>query len=103
MSTRFKIIGAAEATANLLWEFNIAEKKEDRHTNIRNGKVILVKSIANLIFSLFSTNPGAIKLTTTGMKISATNTKNSKPKNNKLKISLAKVLDFFFPFTNSEE
>ena len=39
----FKIIGAAEATANLLCEFNIAEKKEDKLTNNRKGNVILVR------------------------------------------------------------
>ena len=42
----FKIIGVAEAAANLLWEFNIAEKKDDKLTNNKKGKVILVKLIA---------------------------------------------------------
>jgi hypothetical protein len=82
----FKIIGAAEAAANLLWEFNIAAKKDDKLTNIKNGKVILVRSIASSIFSLLSTNPGAIKLTKAGIKISIIKTKKNKPTNNKLKI-----------------
>ena len=47
----FKMIGAADAAANLLWEFNIAEKKEDKLTNNKKGKVILVKVIASSIFS----------------------------------------------------
>ena len=96
------MIGAAEAAANLLWEFKIAAKKDDKLTNIKNGKVILVKSITSSIFLLFSTNPGAIKLTTAGIKISATKTKVNKPKNNKLKISLANLCDLNFPFYNSE-
>ena len=41
----FNIIGDAEAAANLLWEFNIAEKNEERLTNNKKGKVILVKVI----------------------------------------------------------
>ena len=98
----FKIIGAAEAAANLLCEFKIAPKKEDKLTNIRKGKVILVKTMASSTFSVFSTNPGAIKLTTKGMKISAIKTKKNKPKNNKLKILLAKIFDFDLLFANSE-
>ena len=37
----------------LLCEFSIAEKNEDKLTNIRNGKVILVRVIASSIFSEF--------------------------------------------------
>ena len=59
----FKIIGAAAATANLLFEFNIPEKNEDKLTNNKKGKVILVNSIARLNFIFSSANPGAIKLT----------------------------------------
>ena len=76
----FNIIGAADAAANLLWEFNIPAKKDDKLTNIKKGNVILVKSVAILIFSLSSTNPGAIMLTTIGIKISATKTKKIKLK-----------------------
>ena len=62
-------IGAAEAAANLLCEFKIAEKKEDKQTSIRNGKVILVNFVANSNLSAFSTNPGAINPTNAGIKI----------------------------------
>ncbi len=63
----FSIIGAADATANLLCEFKIAEKKDAKLTNIKNGKVILVNSIATSIFLLSPTKPGAIKPTKAGM------------------------------------
>jgi hypothetical protein len=46
----FKIMGAAEATANLLWEFKIAAKNEARLIKNKKGKVIRVKFIANSIF-----------------------------------------------------
>ena len=42
--------GAAEAMANLLCEFKMAEKKDAKLINIKKGKVILVKVIANSIF-----------------------------------------------------
>ena len=61
ISTIFKIIGAAAAAANLLLEFKIPEKNEDKLTNNKNGKVILVSSTAKLNFSKLSKNPGAIK------------------------------------------
>ena len=47
---KFKIIGVADAAANLLYEFNIAPKNEDKLTNNKKGKVILVKLVANSIF-----------------------------------------------------
>ena len=47
----FKIIGAADAAANLLFEFSIPEKKDDKLTNNKNGKVILVSSTAKLNFT----------------------------------------------------
>ena len=56
----FNIIGAAAAAANLLLELRIPEKKEDKLTNNKNGKVILVSSTANSNLISFSTNPGAI-------------------------------------------
>ena len=96
------MIGAADAAANLLCEFNIAAKKEDKLTNIKNGKVILVKLIASSIFSESSTNPGAIKDTKTGVNNSISKIKNNNPQNNKLKISFAKVFDFDLLFTNSD-
>ena len=42
------MIGAAAAAANLLFEFNIPEKKDDKLTNNRKGNVILVSSTAKL-------------------------------------------------------
>ena len=57
----FKIIGAADAAANLLFEFKIPEKKDDKLTNNKNGKVILVSSTAKLNFTSSSINPGAIR------------------------------------------
>ncbi len=56
--TDLKIIGAAEATANLLCEFNIAAKKEAILINNKKENVILVKYIAKSILSLSSTKPG---------------------------------------------
>ena len=60
----FKTIGAAAATANLPFEFKIAEKKEDMDTNNKKGKVILLKSVASLNFSGSLVNPGEIKIQT---------------------------------------
>ena len=60
ISIIFNIIGTAAAAANLLWEFNIAEKKDDKLTKNKKGNVYLVKLIANSIFSEFSLKPGAI-------------------------------------------
>ena len=60
IKTKFNIIGAAAAAANLLLEFKIPEKKEDKLINNKNGKVILVNSIAKPYFTSFSTKPGAI-------------------------------------------
>ena len=91
--TTFKIIGAADAAANLLCEFKMAEKKEDRQTSIKKGKVILVNFVANSIFSEFSTNPGARRPTSPGIKICATSVKISKIKNKILKTSFANLLD----------
>ena len=61
INTTFKIIGAAAAAANLLYEFKIPEKKEERLTNSKKGKVILVNSTAKLNFISSTTKPGAIK------------------------------------------
>ena len=43
------MMGAAAAAANLLYEFNMAAKKEAKHTKNRKGNVILLKSTASLI------------------------------------------------------
>ena len=53
----FSIIGAAEAAANLLCEFKIAEKNEAKEIKIKKGNVILVKSIATSIFSKITNKP----------------------------------------------
>ena len=58
--------------------------------------------MASSSFSIFPVNPGAIKLTTTGMKSSARRTKNNKNNNNKLKTSFANLFDFLLPLTSSE-
>ena len=63
IKTTFKIIGAAAATANLLFEFKIPEKKEDKLTNNKKGKVILVNSTAKLNLISSPKKPGAIKYT----------------------------------------
>ena len=102
IKTIFNIIGAAEAAANLLCEFKIAPKKEDRLTNNKNGKVILVKTVANSNFLVSSMKPGAINPTKTGMKISIMKTKKNKAKNNKLKTSLANLFDLDLLLTNSD-
>ena len=60
IKTMFKIIGAAAAAANLLLEFKIPEKNDERLTNNKNGNVILVSSTARLNFILSSMNPGAM-------------------------------------------
>ena len=61
IKTILRIIGAAAAAANLLFEFKIPEKKEDKLTNNKNGKVILVNSTANLNLTSSTTKPGATK------------------------------------------
>ena len=103
IKTIFKIIGAAAVSANLLWEFRIAEKKEAIETNIKNGKVILVRLIAKLIFSLSSINPGAIIETNRGINICIIKTNKSRIINKKFKTSLANLFEFFFPSINSDE
>ena len=52
IKTTFKIIGAAAAAANLLLEFNIPAKKDDRLTNKRKGNVNLGQSILTYKTSL---------------------------------------------------
>ena len=87
----FNIIGAAAAAANLLKEFSIAPKKEARHIKNRKGKVILLKSTASYNFSGSLIKPGAIKKINCGIKIAATNTKNSKIIKSKLNTFFAKL------------
>ncbi len=97
------MIGAAEATANLLWEFNIAEKKDDKLTKNKKGKVILVRLIAISNFSESLINPGAINDTNSGIKISIIKTIMSKNKKRILKILFANNSAFFLLLFNSEE
>ena len=87
-------MGAAEAAANLLLEFRIPEKKDDKLTKNKNGNVILVSSTANSNFSPLSINPGAIIQTKYGVKISTNVTKNNKINIKRLNISSAN----FFPY-----
>ena len=94
---------AAEAAANLLYKFRIAAKKEAKHTNIKKGKVILVKFTAISILLTSLTNPGAIIDTKAGIKICTTRTKKNNPKNKRLKILLANLFDSSFPLANSDE
>ena len=101
--TKFKIIGAAAAAANLLCELRIAEKNDAKQIKSKKGKVILVKLIATSIFSKSPTNPGAIIETNIGMKISIIIVKNNKPRKRRLKISLANLFDCFFPLLISDE
>ena len=96
-------MGAADAAANLLCEFNIAEKKDDKLTKRRKGKVILVKFIAIYNFSEFSAKPGAINKIKAGIKISTIKTKNSKLIRRILNTLLANSCVFILPFVNTEE
>ena len=98
----FKIIGAADAIANLLNEFRIAPKNDDKLTKSKNGNVILVKFIVISNFSPFSMKPGAINKTKIGIKISIIKTINKRPKIKKLNTLLANLFACFFPLFNSD-
>ena len=95
-------MGAADVTANLLCEFKIAAKNEAKQIKNKKGNVILVKFTTNSIFSKSPINPGAINETNAGIKVSTTRTKKNKAKNKRLKISLANLFDFFFPFSSAD-
>ena len=98
----FKIIGDAEAAANLLCEFKIAEKKDAKLIKNKNGKVIRVKFIAKSIFSSAPLNPGAIRKTKSGIKSSINKTIKNRIKTNKLNIFVANLSELYFPFFNSD-
>ena len=102
INIKFKKIGAAAAAANLFSVFKIPEKKEDKLTNAKKGKVILVKSTAKLNLLLSSIKPGAIKKTTYGVRISTIKTIDKSPKVNKVKTSSANLLPFTLLFNFSE-
>ena len=91
----FKKRGAAAAAANLLCEFKIAEKKDAILIKNKNGKVILVKSTANLNFSSISEKPGAINFIKFGIKISISIVKHKSAKTNKLNTEFANLCAFF--------
>ena len=55
------MIGAAAAAANLLFVFNIPEKKEDKLTKNKKGNVILVRATAKSNFVASSVKPGAMR------------------------------------------
>ena len=93
--TIFKIIGAAAAAANLLFEFKIPEKKEDKLTNSKKGKVIRVSCTARSNLISLPINPGAITYIMYGVKISTIVTIKSKISSNELKTSSA---NFFLSF-----
>ena len=88
----FRIIGAAAAAANLLLEFKIPEKKEDKLTNNKKGNVILVSSTARLNLISSTKKPGAMRYTKKGVKISARVIIISKVITRRLKTSSANIL-----------
>ena len=96
-------MGAAAPAANLLLEFKIAAKKDDKLTNNKKGKVILVSAIVKSSLSEFSLKPGAITKIKDGINISIIKTIKNKLIKSKLNILFAKFLDLFFPKINSEE
>ena len=83
-------MGAAAATANLPFEFKIAEKNEDIETNNKKGKVILLKSVANLNFSGSLANPGDIIKINPPINISAIIVSVKRIINKKLKTEFVK-------------
>ena len=101
MKTIFNIIGAAEAAANLLCEFKIAEKKDAKLINKIKGNVILVKSVAKINFSGSILKPGAISETNKGINNSTRITRPRSEKVSKLKTLFAKFSEFFLDFVSS--
>ena len=61
----------------------------------KNGKVILVKSTANLNFSSISEKPGAINFIKLGIKISTNTVRLKRAKTNKLNTVFANFCAFF--------
>ena len=77
---KFKITGVKAIAANLLIVLRKPPIKEDKETNIRNGKVILERRTVSLNFSGLSLNPGAIIFINRGIKISIRITRGSNTK-----------------------
>ena len=73
----------------------LLKKKDERLTNNKNGKVILVRVIVKSNLSTFFSKPGAIIKTNPGIKISIRKTKNNKLIRSILKTVLAKFFAFF--------
>ena len=80
----------------------IAEKNDDKLTKNKNGKVILVKLIAKIIFSSSPEKPGAIKNTNSGINISIIRTRKNNPNTRGLNTLVAKTSASSFPLVNSE-
>ena len=91
---KFKKIGAAAAAANLFSELRMPAKKDDKLTNAKKGKVILVKSTANLNFSSISEKPGAINFIKLGIKISTNTVRLKRANTNKLNTVFANFCAF---------
>ena len=94
-------MGVADAAANLLCVFRIAEKKEDKLTKSKNGKVILVSDMARSNFSGLPLKPGAITVTNNGIKISIRNTIVSNEIMRIFKTLFANFSPTFFPLLSS--
>ena len=80
----------------------MAEKKDAKLINNKNGKVILVRKIVKSNLSELSVNPGAIINTKKGINNSISKTIANRNMIIKLKISFAKIDDFFFDIENSD-
>ena len=76
----------------------LLKKKDDKLTNNKKGKVILVSSTAKSNFILSPIKPGAIKYTKNGVKISAKVTIKISNSKSKFKTLSAKIFPFFFVF-----
>jgi len=94
---------AAAAAANLLYEFNIADKKDAKLIKSKNGKVSLVKVTATSNLSKSLLNPGAIILTKLGMKISISIVVSKRLKTKRLNTIFANSFALFLFFTISRE
>ena len=81
----------------------MAEKKEDKLTKNKKGKVILVNTIASSNLSASCLNPGAIIDTKNGIKISIISTIIKRKISKILNTFFAKIFALFFPLFYSVE
>ena len=96
------MIGAAAEAANLLFAFKIPEKKDDKLTNIKKGKVILVKSTAKLNFYHITNKSRSYQINNKWGKYFTNKTINDKIIINKFKTSSANFALFsFFIFSDT--